>query len=80
MKIPRLLAPMLVAAVLAGCGDKSVIVVDNAKAEAERKAAAEHFGNSQYAKLEPLGAPKAEKPKKADDKPDPAKPGETEPK
>jgi hypothetical protein len=60
MKFAALVSVMLMAAVLPACSDKGVIEVDSAKAEAERKAAAEHFKNGKYASVQPLGA---EKPK-----------------
>ena len=60
MTMAKLASMMLIAAVLPACSDKAVIEMDSAKAEAERKAAAQHFKNGKYASVQPLGA---EKPK-----------------
>ncbi|RNF85102.1 hypothetical protein EER27_04795 [Lysobacter psychrotolerans] len=49
-----------------GCGASSnELDLNSAKAQAERKAAAEHFGNSQYADVKPFGAEEEQKDKDA---------------
>lgn len=59
---------ILVSILLAsGCGASSnALDTTSAKAQAERKEAAEHYGNSQYADLKPLGAEDEQKDKDAD--------------
>jgi hypothetical protein len=62
MSLPRLrvaLVLAIAAAFVAGCTSSALPDTESAQAQAERKAAAEHFGNGQYADVTPIGAEEA---------------------
>jgi hypothetical protein len=58
MKATTLTFALVAIAALSACGADAP-QVESAKAQAERAEAAQHYGNSQYADLKPIGAKKA---------------------